>query len=289
MHRIENEFLRISAREYGAELTSIYHKKNGIEHLWQADPAFWGWHAPVLFPVVGRCLNDELLHNGQKYRMEKHGFARKSNFQVLELGDTRMVFRLLSNDETRRLYPFEFEFLMGYHLHQNSLTVEYEVINRGNEEMYFQLGGHPAFVVPFKSGEAYNAYYLEFEHPESAERDFINTDGFFTGEKQTVLSHSQQLPLQPDMFSNDAFIFKNLRSKRVTIATEAHPHFLSVEYSGFKYLGLWAKVNAPYVCIEPWLGCADTHGKPAELKEKEGVITLEAGKNFVVSYTITAG
>lgn len=163
MHQIENNFLRIKAREYGAELTSLFDKKNNIEHLWQADPAIWGWHAPLLFPVVGRCLNDEIIIDGRKFKMEKHGFARKSNFKLLELADTRMVFSLKSDEQLLKIYPYNFELLVAYRLSKNTVSVSYEVINRDNKNIYFSIGGHPAFAIPFFSEEDYHNYYLEFE------------------------------------------------------------------------------------------------------------------------------
>ena len=162
MHLIENEFLKVRAREYGAELTSVFDKKNNIEHLWQADEKFWGWHAPVLFPVVGRCLNDEIIVGGVKYAMEKHGFARKSNFKLLELSQEKMIFALTYSNDTLKIYPFKFEFLIGYRLKENELHVSYEVRNKDDKPIYFQLGGHPAFAVPFNANEEYEDYFLEF-------------------------------------------------------------------------------------------------------------------------------
>ena len=179
MHQIENEFLKIRIREYGAELTSVFNKKTNIEHLWQADEKFWGWHSPVLFPVVGRCLNDEIIIDGKKYPMEKHGFARKSNFKLLELSQEKMIFALSNSDETFKIYPYRFEFLIGYRLKGNELHVSYEVRNKDDKPIYFQLGGHPAFAVPFNDNEQYADYYVEFEQPENSSRHFIDGDGFF--------------------------------------------------------------------------------------------------------------
>lgn len=289
MHQIENEFLRVRVREYGAELVSLYDKRTGIEHMWQADEKVWGWHAPVLFPVVGRCLNDEILISGTAFSMEKHGFARKSFFKVLERGDTRMVFSLAATDETRQVYPFEFEFLIGYHLKGNTLLCSYEVINSGKVPLPFSLGGHPAFAVPFSEGEKYEDYHLEFELEETSARHFINTDGFFDGNTLPVLSNSRTLPLSSDMFNRDAYIFKDLQSRAVSIRSHLHSRSLTVRYPGFSYLGLWAKENAPYVCIEPWLGCADTAGVKTEFVNKEGVLTLLPGAGFNRSIIIETG
>lgn len=289
MHQIENEFLKVRIREYGAELTSVFNKKNNTEHLWQADEQFWPWHAPVLFPVVGRSLNDEIVVNGTHYPMEKHGFARKSNFKVLEQSETKIVFALTHSAETLKLYPYKFEFLIGYRLTGNELHVSYEVRNDDHQVIYFQLGGHPAFAVPFNAGEAYEDYHIEFEQTETAARHFINADGFFNGATQLVLNNTPALPLQSDMFKDDALIFKDLKSRRVTIRSKNHAHYLAVEFKKFHYLGLWAKVNAPYVCIEPWLGCADTAGPTPEFTAKEGIIKLLQGDEFNAGFTVSAG
>lgn len=286
MHIIENEFLKVKAREFGAELTSILDKRTGIEHLWQADERFWGWHAPVLFPVVGRCLEDEITVGGKIYKMEKHGFARKSDFHLLEHGTTKIVFVLSSSAATKAVYPFDFEFLISYHLRNTTLVCSYEVVNTGNNRLLFSLGGHPAFAVPMLEGDRYEDYYLEFELEENADRHFINYDGFFDGRRLRVLDGNRKLPLQSEMFKDDAYIFKELNSRAVSLKTDKHNHSLTVRFPGFNYLGLWAKTNAPYVCIEPWLGCADTDGQQGEFARKEGVLALEAGENFTRSIII---
>jgi galactose mutarotase-like enzyme len=289
MHLIENDFLRVKARDFGAELTSILDKRTGIEHLWQADQKFWGWHAPVLFPVVGRCLNDEINIDGKCYKMEKHGFARKSTFTLLELGTDKMVFRLIANDDTKAIYPFNFEFLIGYYLRGSTLVCNYEVINRDTKNVLFSLGGHPAFSVPFFEDEKYEDYYLEFELEENSTRHFIDENGFFNGREEVVLNNSRTLSLQTEMFNNDAYIFKDLQSRAVTIKSDKHQHTLTVRYPGFNYLGLWAKPNAHYICIEPWLGCADTAGKKTDFSKKEGILTLPQGEKFCRSIIIELG
>jgi galactose mutarotase-like enzyme len=286
MHQIENEFFKIRAREYGAELTSIFNKKTNTEHLWQADTQYWGWHAPVLFPVVGRCLNDEIRVNGEAYKMEKHGFARKSNFRLLELAESKMIFSLRSSEATLKIYPYKFEFLIGYRLKDSQLICSYEVVNPDEKPIYFQLGGHPAFAVPFHENENYEDYYLECELSENSSRHFINSDGFFDGRTQRVFNNSNTIALKKDLFKDDALIFKDLKSRIVSIKSKNHSNSLSVRFDGFNYLGLWAKENAPYVCIEPWLGCADTAGSPKELSKREGINMLSPGEEFQRSMVI---
>jgi galactose mutarotase-like enzyme len=289
MHQLENNYLRVIAREHGAELTSVFDKKHNIEHLWQADPHFWGWHAPVLFPVIGRCLNDEIEIDGEQFRMAKHGFARNANFRLLDLTETSIVFSLKNNEQWQKIYPFKFEFLIRYKLEENALVVSYEVINKDTKNIYFSLGGHPAFAVPFTEGGHYEDYTLEFAETENVKRHYINNDGYLDGRKEVVLANTNTLQLKHNLFSEDALIFKDLKSRKVTIKDKNSERYLSVDFKGFNYLGIWAKVGAPYVCIEPWLGCADTAGKPTAFKDKEGIIKLEPAGAFNVSYQIEVG
>ncbi|MBK8657318.1 MAG: aldose 1-epimerase family protein [Bacteroidetes bacterium] len=289
MHTIENEFIKVSARNFGAELTSLYCKETKTEHLWQADEKFWGWHAPVLFPVIGRCLNDKIQIDDKEYNVEKHGFARKSEFILKHKSDSSLVFSLSSNEHTLAIYPFAFEFFIGYTIVGQQLVVSYEVFNNSDRSIYFQIGGHPAFAVPFGANEQYEDYYLEFEHTEHIQRHLINAEGYFTGETEDVLSNQTVLGLRKDLFNRDALIFKNHQSRKVSIRSHRHQHFLSMMFNDFPYLGFWAKENAPYVCIEPWIGCADTVGQKIEFSKREKVISLNAGQDFSTGYSIVIG
>ncbi|MBL0308367.1 MAG: aldose 1-epimerase family protein [Bacteroidetes bacterium] len=289
MHQIENGLLRVKAREYGAELTSLYDLRSKTERLWQADEAIWGWHAPVLFPVVGRCLNDEIRINQRTFKMEKHGFARRSTFRLLELSDSKMVFSLTSDKDTLLSYPYLFEFLISYRLEAHCLLVSYEVVNKDDQDIYFSLGGHPAFAAPLYNDENYEDYYLEFEQTENVFRHKLNQDGFFTGEKDLVLNQERTINLKKDIFKNDALIFEGLKSNSVTLKSKKHPHYVKMNFDGFPFLGIWAKENAPYVCIEPWKGCADTKNRPVDISNKEGIVLLETGKTFCITYKIEIG
>lgn len=197
-----------------------------------------------------------------------------------------MIFVLTSSDETLKIYPYKFEFLIGYRLKGNELHVSYEVRNKDDKPIYFQLGGHPAFAVPFADNEKYEDYYLEFEQTENSSRHFIDANGFFDGRTEVVLNNLNQIQLRKDLFKDDALIFKDLKSHKISIKNKNNPHSLSVDFSGFNYLGLWAKENASYVCIEPWLGCADNSNSPKEFSQKEDIIMLEPDEEFNPSFTI---
>lgn len=286
MINLENDYLRVRLRSQGAELTSLIDKITGTEHLWQADPSVWGWHAPNLFPIVGGLIDDQFHVDGQSYRMGRHGFARQSEFALTESTSDKAVFALTDSEQTRTMYPFAFLFEITYLLDANVLTVLYRVTNRGSSAMYFSVGAHPAFAVPFSSGEAYTDYLLEFQKEEPLERHLLSAEGLFTGETEPVLAVGNQLPLTADLFSKDALVFKNLESTRVTLKSPNHDHSVTVSYPGFPYLGLWAKPGASFVCIEPWLGCADSEGREVDIRQKEAIQSVDAGASFEAGFSI---
>jgi len=285
MHIIQNNVLRINISEKGAELNSLFHIPSATEHLWQADNKWWGWHAPVLFPVIGRCLNDELNIEGKKYPLEKHGFARNMNFECISKTEDELVFQLSQNEATLNVFPYHFNFNIAYRLVENTLVQSYDVENTGDETMYFSVGAHPAFAVPFYVNETFEDYHIQFEKEETLDRHHIDKDGFFDG-RRSIVSLDGRINLHPALFNDDALIFKNHESRSLSIASRNHYQKLTVNFEGFPYLGIWTKEGAPYVCIEPWFGCADTAGAPTDLKQKEGILHLAKGEKFNAAFSI---
>src|ERR1700712_2814884 len=284
---LENDFLKVVISTKGAQLTSIYNKETQIEHLWQADPNIWPWHAPNLFPVVGGLINNELLVGGKAYKMERHGFNRQSELLLIESNEVSARFSLPYSDHTLEVYPYKFDFQVCYDLIDNALRVTYKLINHERATIYFSVGGHPAFNVPFNIGESYEDYYLEFESDERLEKHLLSAEGYFTGETQPVKLEGRTLPLTRDMFKQDAWVLKNLRSREVTIKSIKHDQTLSVEFPHFNYLGLWCKPGADFFCIEPWLGCADTEGKHVDISQKEAIQHLKYGHVFEAAFYIS--
>jgi galactose mutarotase-like enzyme len=285
MITIQNADLEVVAQLLGAQLTSVLDKRNNIQHLWQADENVWPWHAPVLFPTVGRCLNDEIWIEGKPYPMQKHGFARNNEFELAYNTGEEVKFVLKSNARTLEMFPFLFEFSIAYALKGNQLITTYGVKNPGDKNLPFSVGGHPAFSIPFIQGESIEDYFLEFEQVEESPRHHINSEGFFDGRKTMTLNNTNRINITRNLFNDDALIFKYLKSTRVTIRSYKNSHSLSVDFKGFEYLGIWAKEGAQYVCIEPWIGCADTAGLITDFNNKEGVRTIEPGNEFIVHFT----
>jgi galactose mutarotase-like enzyme len=284
---LENEFLKVSIDAKGAQLSSLRNKVTGTEHMWQADASVWPWHAPNLFPIVGQLINDELLVDGEKYPLKRHGFARQSEFILLESTEESATFSLPNSEKTLEVYPYKFDFQVMYTLIENALRITYKLINRDKKPVYFSVGGHPAFNVPFGADESYEDYYVEFETPENLETHLLSAQGTFTGETHPVATPDKKLYLTRDLFNADALVFKNLQSRMVTIKSDKHDRTLSVEFPHFNYLGLWAKPGADFLCIEPWLGCADNGTEPKDISEKEAIQKVAVGHVFEASYYIS--
>ncbi|HEY0898623.1 MAG TPA: aldose 1-epimerase family protein [Sphingobacteriaceae bacterium] len=286
MVTLENDHLRVSISTKGAEITSIYNKISRLEHIWQADPEVWPWHAPNLFPVVGGLLNDQLQVDDAAFPMKRHGFARHMDFSVMESTSTHAEFSLAHNEETLKSFPYKFQFQLIYDLSENQLRVTYKVINEDFRDIYFAVGAHPAFNVPFHPAEQYEDYYLEFDKEEELETHLLSSEGYFNGEKETVDTEGRILPLSRRMFDQDALVFKTLQSRTVWLKSRNRSQYLEVSFPHFNYLGLWAKPGASFLCIEPWIGCADSVGEPVDVSSKEGIRKLEQGHVFEVEMII---
>ncbi len=285
MPSLSNEFLSLNVKAKGAELSSVFDKKNGVEHLWQADPEVWGRHAPVLFPIVGRLKDDRYIFEGNTYSMKQHGWARDREFEWKESGSNELSFSFRSDEESKKIYPFDFEFRIRYVLAEKQVQVAYEVENTGKRDMPFSLGAHPGFAVPMGEDGAYEDYEICFEQKETLERHLLE-GGLYTGERMAVMEDSHILPLTKDMFDHDALVFHHPASSYVILRSRTHRREVRVSMRGFPYLGIWAKPGAPFVCIEPWQGLADHVDTDGYLMHKKGIMTLGPSQVHRCGYEI---
>ncbi len=287
MQTIYNDFLTVTINSKGAELSSIFHKEYGLEYMWSGDPAFWAKKSPVLFPIVGALKENKYFYKDIPYELGRHGFARDRAFTESEQSQDAITFRLVSDEKTLEQYPFYFEFAIRYALHRNGLSVTYTVTNTGDEDMYFSVGGHPAFKVPLEEGTTYDQYYLEFSEPEQASRWPISPDGLIENAPVPLLQQTTKLPLTKELFSKDALVLKHLESDKVALRSHQTVHGLEMDFNGFPYLGIWAAPGADFVCIEPWCGIADSVDTTQQLPAKEGIHRLEGKASFDRTWTLS--
>ncbi len=287
MYTLENNKLKIGIKKAGAELSQISSVKNTNEFMWDANPTIWANHAPNLFPIIGALKNDSYFFEGQTYKLVKHGFIRYNEDIVLHEQTTdSLTFKLKYNDSTLQSYPFKFEFYITYKLTDNVIEIVHTVKNTDTKTIYFSLGGHPAFKCPVYN-DSYNDYFLEFEHHETSERHVINMkNGLISSNTEPVFKNSNILRLTHELFNDDALVFKDLKSRKVTLKSDTYGAILTVKHHQFPYLGIWAKPNGNYVCIEPWLGIADSVDTNQDFKTKEGILSLKVQESFKASYSI---
>lgn len=276
---LENDLLKISINEIGAELRSVVNKSENFEYMWSADPAVWPRVSPVLFPIVGRLKEDTYFFNDQEYILSQHGFARNLPFEIIHQTFTDVHFELKANNEMKKNYPFDFTLHLKYSLQENNLSLIYEVLNNTSDVLYFSIGMHPGFKVPLFENEQYEDYYIECNEIEQASRYLISS-GLITNSQEKVFDHSKILALHRDLFDRDALVFKNLASSALTIKSKNHAHGVTLEAKDFPYYGIWAQPKASFVCLEPWCGIADSVNSDQQLINKEGIMKLASAEKF---------
>ncbi|MBS4042526.1 MAG: aldose 1-epimerase family protein [Chitinophagaceae bacterium] len=283
---LENDILTIIISSFGAELQSIYNKENKLEYLWQADPEFWAKKSPVLFPIVGGLKNNQYNYLGKNYSLNRHGFAREKEFNVIQVSSTIIQFVFESNDETLKVYPFHFKLTVEYSINNNQLFCSYFIENKGNDEMYFSIGAHPAFKVPLTESSSYEDWFLEFNKIEDAGIYPLTNEGLLEVNPIPFLKTTNQLQLKKELFYKDALVFKNLQSNKISIKGNSSKHGLTMQFYDFKYFGIWSAKNANFVCLEPWCGIADAEDTNSELTSKEGIHELKVNNNFKRTWSV---
>jgi galactose mutarotase-like enzyme len=284
-YEITDGIIEAAIDSHGAELKSLKLLKNNEEFMWNADPEFWGRTSPVLFPIVGGLKGGKYSYHGVTYEMGQHGFARDNEFELVSHEKTKVVFLLNPNEETLKKYPFEFKFYMEYSLKNGCLSIEYRVENLSHEEIFFSVGAHPAFSIPTDRDTKISDYYLEFEKNETA--SIFPLEGRNIS-RNTIkfLEDSKKIELDEDTFKDDALIFKNLDSKKVSLKCKKNTRVVTMDYSNFEYIAFWNKVGAEFVCLEPWNGIADFVDASGRLEEKDGIIKLKGKGKYKASLKI---
>ena len=288
MHHLQNDKLKISVQPTGAELCEISSVKHNTQFIWDGNPDVWGCFAPNLFPIVGGLKNNSFIYNGKHYKLPKHGLVRNSDaIKLTKQTKNSLTFTFKYNEKLLEQYPFKFEFDLTFTLIDNTIEVFHRIKNIDTNTLYFSVGGHPAFKCPVFENENYNDYSLEFETNETAFTHKLNPDnGLVSDDTEIVLKNTNSLPLEHSLFNEDALIFKNLNSRKVTLLSKQNGKIVTVSYPDFNYLGIWAKPNGNFVCIEPWLGIADHEGTNQIIEEKEAIMDLEPNKTFTATYLI---
>lgn len=280
MITLKNQSLTIRIAEMGAELKSI--RKADIEYLWEGRPEVWSGSAPLMFPICGGLRNDTYCYAGKEYSLPKHGYARNTLFSVERATDTEAVFLHISNEETRKVFPFDYELRVLYTLTDATLKIGYEVRNLTDGEMYFSIGSHEAYYTP----EGIEDYDVIFPREETLSA-YVLYGNLLSQQKLPILKEGRVLPLYDKYFTIDALVFKDLVSRSATLRNRKTGRALRVDFPNADFFLLWHKPNAPYICLEPWAGVQDSTEADGELTHKEGILHLEKGDIYQSEHCIT--
>ena len=286
-YQLCNDELCLTISDMGAEMQSV--KKDGTEYLWNGDEKYWPERAPLLFPFVGRFTDGRYLLGGREYEMNIHGFARHMVYEAARKADNEIAFCLHDTEETYGMYPYHFELQVIYRLERNKIVITYDVRNRSEEVMYFGIGGHPGFALPFDEGLKFEDYYLEFTGKSRPMRVGHTPSCFLSGKDEEFPLESQKvLKLSNQMFDDDAIVLREVADE-VVLKSDKGNRKVTVSYPGLPFLGLWhaPKTDAPYICIEPWTSLPSRQDIVEEFRYKSDLVRLAPGGTYQNSWSIT--
>lgn len=286
---LENSDLRVEILKKGAEIRSVFSKLTNTEYIWQADKNYWGRHAPLLFPIVGKLKDDQFEYNDVSYHMSQHGFARDMTFDVEENDNDSVRLSLKDTSETQKVFPFKFLLVVEYQLNANRLTTSYSVTNLDNDEtMYFSIGAHPGFKVPLDSQTSFTDYYVEIS-PEKKRHFIPVTEDVLLQTNAIFQTDHSKFELTRELFKDGVIILETAGSTRVTLQSDKSERKITIDYTDMPYLGLWTTYpdEGEFVCIEPWCGIADAYDSNGKLAEKMGINSLDPETSFTRQYQIT--
>ena len=281
MITLKNDRLTVKIAELGAEIKSVV--SGGVEYMWDGRPEIWSGTAPIMFPICGGLKDDKFVFEGKEYTLQKHGYARRTVFEVEEVSDAVVTFLHRSSEKTKVAYPFDYELRIRFSIDGNTLRSEATVENKSDKTMYFNVGFHEAYSTP-EGVEAYDVIFDENETLSATE-----LCGPLLSQTQTViLEDSKVLSLKEEYFAIDALVFKDgVRSHAATLRNRHTGRAVRVEFPDCDRFLLWHKYAAPYICLEPWNGIPDVVGSSYELTEKEGITTLSANAKYTNIHTIS--
>lgn len=284
---LSNASLTASVRTLGGELVSLRNREE-TEYIWQGDPAFWSGQNPVLFPIVGSLRDGRVDIGGQAYEMGRHGFARRSEFTLTDRGPDFAVLELRESSETLAQFPFPFVLQVRHQLFENGFSTAFAVENPGEAPLPFCIGAHTAIRCPLLPGERFEDYELIFDQPEDADSLLLNAQGLIRGGGREPMLRGGRVALDYEVFRRlDTIIFQGLRSRRVSLRHKSTGRGVSLDFRDFPMAAFWTKPGGPFLCMEPWHGCAAYTGESGRFQDKPHVITLAPGESKELTYIFT--
>lgn len=287
---LKNGKLTVDIDTLGAQLASI-RDANGTEYLWQGDPNIWARRAPILFPFIGRLKDSAYLLDGVPYTIPTHGFARDTEFNVVEQDERHAAFQITDTEETRKVYPFSFSLTVTYTLEENQLIKSHRVENRSRRAMLYELGAHDGFRAPIEPGSSMAQWSVRLPGVDAIRPYGMNEALLLTQPEKHWELPQGKLALTPWTYGGLDTVILDTPAQATAVLTDhtGRPR-VSVSFPDFPFVGVWT-ANKPfdtgYVCIEPWSSLPDAAFVGRELRDKRGVRSLAPGQSEVLSYTTT--
>ena len=285
---IENEYLKVTVTTFGAQLKSVVRKCDGAEHMWQADPEVWGYHAPILFPHAGKVVDGVIEAKGGTYQSGQHGFARLMEHEFVEQTENTIVLELRSNEETLQKFPYEFALFSTFTLENDTVHHTLTVENWDAEKMPFGIGYHPGFAVPFDDKHVATDYELRFSEMESPiclnclPTGLVQKDHYYLG------SNITSIPVDENLFANDSHCMTNIKSGKLGLYEKGTGRGVVCDISEFPYCLLWSKPGMPkFVCIEPWHSLPSPEGGSRMWEEKPAAAILDPGESWSTTLSMS--
>ena len=222
-----------------------------------------------------------------EYPSKQHGFARDTDFTCIDSTLDSVTHQIRSTEETRKVYPFDFVLRIRHILKGRTLTVSWKVANNSDRDMYFAIGGHPAFHVPVLPDTRRSDYSLTFNGEDSLTYLLLDPESGTAkaDEKATLVLENGACKIDDHMFDHDALIFDNQIEKAGIAFPDGTP-YLELTCHRFPNFGIWSVPGSSFVCLEPWMGRCDDCGFKGDLSEKANINVLNVDEIFNASYEI---
>ena len=280
-YSIENDILRLTVDSHGAEPVSVIHKPTGAELLWQADPAVWKRHAPILFPYTGKLTGGKMLAKGVEYAGGQHGFARDVEHTMTHHADNLLEFELHANAETLPKWPYAFVLRSTFTLEGETVHHTLTVENPVEDKLCFGIGYHPAFAIPFDDRHTFADYEIRFSEPESPLCVNCRPYGLLHGNLYYLGSNIREIPIDEKLFANDSHCMVNLRSQTIGIYEKDTGRAVVCDIADFPYTLIWSKPGQPkFVCIEPWHSLPSAENGSTQWEKKPAAAILAPGEEW---------
>lgn len=287
LYKIYNKTAEVEINSLGAEIKSF--KIAGKEFMHDSNKKYWGRSAPYLFPNIGTIKDGFVEIDGKEYKFSKHGFLRDSEMEVIKQSENYISFSLKWNESTIQHFPYKFELIIDYILEDQTLTARIFVKNLDQKAIHFNFGLHPAFKVPWNDTENFEDYTIKFNKPITADLPTVLLDSGLIDWKQTYkkIENVSSIKLNHEDYSHDALCIEPYPGTPIVLES---PSKESIELNApcFKTLGIWTPypTAAPFICLEPWYGCADNPETNHHYLNKKDLIKLEANEIWVNTYQI---